>query len=108
MTCAEFQELAAAYALSALEPEELRAAEEHLAQAQHTGCIEAVRRASGATELLARSLVPQRPDERVWRAIEASLDLGRPAARGASGREWLGWAVAAAALIGLLLLNGAR
>lgn len=108
MICTEFQELAAAYALGALDESELRAADEHLAQPQHSGCIEALRRAAGATELLARSLVPQRPDERVWRAIEAKLGLAATVKPGRSGREWLSWAVAAAAVVGFLLLNGAR
>lgn len=108
MTCAEFQELAGAYALGALDPDEQRAADEHLALAKHTGCPEALRRAMGAAEMLGRSLLPQRPDEKVWQAIEQQLDLARGPARASSRREWLAWSAAAAAVLGLVLLNGAR
>jgi hypothetical protein len=109
MTCAEFQEQAALLALGALSPEEVALAEAHLAEARHAGCLEALRRASDGIEVLARSLESARPDERVWRGIEARLDgaapVRLPARRTAPPwRERLAWGAAAAAVV-LLLAN---
>ncbi len=107
MTCAEFQELAGLMAMGALAPEELAQAEAHLAEARHSGCVEALRLAADGVEVLARSLVPTRPDERVWRGIEARLNgaAPRPARPAAPPwRERVAWSAAAAAVV-LLLAN---
>jgi anti-sigma-K factor RskA len=95
MTCAEFRELAALYALGALSAEEKAAADAHLAEATHEGCVEALAQASAGTDSLAKSLVPSRPDARVWRAIEAQV-AARPAI---ALREKIAWLAAAAAVL---------
>lgn len=106
MTCAEFQELAGLMALGSLSPDELAQAESHLAEPRHVGCLEALRRASDGVEVLARSLTPTRPDERVWRGIEQRLDgaAPRPGRPAPAWRERLAWGAAAAAVL-LLLAN---
>lgn len=103
MTCAEFKELAAVFALGALDPTERAAAEAHLAEATHEGCFEALRQASAGVEALARTLPAPRPPASTWGAIEA-----RVAPRTGSGpREAIAWAAAAAA-VALLFAGGAR
>lgn len=103
MTCAEFKELAAVFALGALDPTERAAAEAHLAEATHEGCFEALRQASTGVEALARTLPAPRPPASTWGAIEA-----RVAPRTGSGpREAIAWAAAAAA-VALLFAGGAR
>ena len=107
MTCAEFQELAGLMAMGALAPQELAQAEAHLAEPRHSGCFEALRSASDGAEVLARSLVAARPDERLWRGIESRLEgaVPRPARSAAPAwRERLAWAAAVAAAV-LLLAN---
>ncbi|GAC1341451.1 MAG: hypothetical protein NVSMB23_12990 [Myxococcales bacterium] len=108
MTCAEFQELAALYALDALEPAERAAADAHLAQAGHAGCEEVLARARAAAEAMARALDPARPDAALWKRIEATLPRGSGAAGPARFREPLAWAVAAAAIVAVFLLQGGR
>ncbi len=100
MTCAEFKELAAAYALGALTDEERAACDAHLENSQHEGCFEALAEAYGAAEKLATSLPPVKPRPQVWSAIEAatvraSSTKAQPPAR-ASRTPWL---VAAALLL---------
>lgn len=103
MTCAEFKELAAVFALGALEMPERALAEAHLAEATHEGCFEALRQASAGVEALARTLPAPRPDAGLWRAIEA-----RVAPRSGLGpREKIAWTAAAAAAV-LLFAGGAR
>ncbi|HEX9578094.1 MAG TPA: anti-sigma factor [Myxococcales bacterium] len=97
MTCAEFRELAALYAAGGLGAEERAAAEAHLEEPKHEGCFEALRHASAGVETLARSLVPVRPDDRVWRGIEAQL--GVAASRRMGWRERSAWGIAAAAAL---------
>jgi len=98
MTCAEFRELAALYAAGGLSAEERAAAEAHLEEPKHDGCFEALRRASAGVEMLARSLVPVRPDDRVWSGIEARL--GAPTSRRMRWRERSAWGrVVAGALL---------
>ena len=107
MTCAEFQELAGLMAMGALPPEELALAEAHLKEPRHSGCFETLRRASAGVEVLALSLSPTRPDERLWRGIESRLDgAARRTARSAAPpwRERVAWSAAAAAVV-LLLAN---
>lgn len=101
MTCAEFRELAALYVLGALSPEEAASAEAHLQEPNHEGCFDSLRLASAGTEVLARSLLPVKPDDRVWRGIGAGV---RPAERRGQSRvmalrERVAWFVAAAALL---------
>jgi hypothetical protein len=98
VTCAEFKELVEAYALGALEPQERAACERHLLQAAHEGCLEALRRASGAAAALGEALPPVSPAPSTWPAIAARIDATATAAprRRASALPWI---VAAAALL---------
>src|SRR5581483_11762049 len=98
MTCAEFKELAAAYALGALTPEERAAADAHLAGAEpneHAGCFEALAEASETANALALSLAPVKPRADLWKAIEAETaaagGAAEPAPRRARGSilPWL-------------------
>lgn len=108
MTCAELKELAAAYALGALEPDERAAVEAHLeGPGPHDGCREALAEAHTAASALARALPPVRPDERVWKAIASQLDVRVPAnpALGRRLPSWTPWMVAAAAALAALYLG---
>jgi anti-sigma-K factor RskA len=104
MTCAELRELAAAFALGALEPEERAEVERHLASSgPHEGCVEAVDRARATAVELAHALPEVKPDRAVWSAIAARLGAGR-------ARSWarvgpVGWAAVAAAAVALLFLQ---
>ena len=103
MTCAEFKELAALFALGALDPAERAAAEAHLAETSHEGCFESLQQASAGLEALARTLPAPRPPAAIWSGIEA-----RVAPRtGVSPREAIAWTAAAAAAV-LLFAGGAR
>ena len=87
MTCAEFRELAALYAAGGLSAEERAAAEAHLEEPKHDGCFEALRAASAGVEMLARSLVPAQPDDRVWRGIETRLGATAPSRNATRSRR---------------------
>jgi anti-sigma-K factor RskA len=109
MTCEEARELAAAHALSALEPGEARALERHLADpGPHQGCLEAVARAQETALSLAAALAVReaQPEPGLWRAIEARTGEapGRP---WATRRSWPAWAAAVAAVVGLSLAGRA-
>jgi anti-sigma-K factor RskA len=107
MTCDEFKEQVAAYALGSLEPDEWAACEAHLAQAKpHDGCAEALARANLAKDALAHSLPPVRPRPEVWGRIEARLSQeAAPVARaGARGTRAVPWLVAAAAVAALFVV----
>lgn len=100
MTCTEFQELAGLLAAGSLSGDELAQAEQHLAEPRHEGCFEALRRASAGVEVLARSLVPVRPDDRVWQNIAARLDGAAVPVRSAAPvwRERIAWLAVAASV----------
>jgi anti-sigma-K factor RskA len=97
VTCAEFQQLAALLALGTLDEAERAAAEAHLAEHQHEGCFEALQKANAAVGLLSRTLPPERPPDRAWRAIEARLEASP--ARRMGLRERVAWGAAAAAFL---------
>jgi anti-sigma-K factor RskA len=99
VTCAEFRDLAALYALGALDAAEQAAAEAHLEEAEHEGCLEALREASRGVVAAARSLPPAGADDKLWGRIESRLGA---APRAMGWRERAGWlvAVAAAVLLG--------
>jgi anti-sigma-K factor RskA len=106
VTCAEFQDLAAAYVLGALDPEDRAACEEHLRRTEpHEGCEGALDRARATAAALASALPPAAPRPEVWRAIEARAGL---APRRASLRTWPAAISAAAAALLLVLWLGAR
>jgi hypothetical protein len=112
MTCDEFKELAAAYALVALDEQERSACAHHLATgAPHRGCREALAAAELVAARLGAALIPQRPSPQVWRSIAARLHDERgaaPLADDVARRRGLyhlcGWLVAAA-LVGVYLYN---
>jgi anti-sigma-K factor RskA len=112
MTCDEFKELAAAYALVALDEQERSACVQHLAtRAPHHGCREAVAAAEMVAARLGAALIPQRPSPQVWREIAARLHEDRgtaalpdDAARRRGLYHLCGWLVAAA-LVGVYLYN---
>lgn len=83
MTCAEFQEAVAAYALGALDPDEKNACDAHLsdADARHQGCREALDQARAMADRLVLEPVPIRPPPSLWTAIEEAIrSLPRDAA----------------------------
>jgi len=125
MDCAEFKELAPAFALGALEESERAACAAHLAGGgAHDGCADALGEAQAVAAQLGALLPPRRPRSRVWEAIEASVATrarpaggGPPATAGARPtiaalrpvprrvwRELGGWFVAAA-VTGFYLYN---
>jgi len=105
MTCVEFKEIAALFAAGALDPPERSAAEQHLGEPTHDGCLEALRRASDTWDAVGRSLPPLRPDARVWQGIASRIEQ-KP--RAAAIRTWTGWAVAAALALAVVGVQGAR
>lgn len=111
MTCDEFKEMAAAYALVALDEQERSACAHHLATAfPHRGCREALAAAELVSAQLGAALIPQRPSPQVWRSIAARLHEDRGTAtqpeevRRRSLYHLCGWLVAAA-LVGVYLYN---
>ena len=100
MTCDEFKELAAAYALVALDEQERSACEHHLAmRAAHQGCREAVAAAELVAARLGAALIPER-----LREERGMPPLPGDAARRRSLYHLCGWLVAAA-LVGIYLYN---
>ena len=107
MTCAEFKEQVAAYALGALEPDERRAFDEHLREARHEGCPGELERMAATAQSLAESLPPVKPGAHVWKGIEERVGAeGLRAAGGGGGRRWqvISVIVAAAAMLVIWLL----
>jgi len=94
VTCEEFQALAPAYAIGALDADERIACDAHLAEPEHRGCREALELARESAALIAESLPPIAPSPESWARIEQRIGA-------ASGRglAWAGWAVAAAAAV---------
>jgi len=105
MTCAEIKEIAALFAAGTLDPPERLAAEQHLAEAAHDGCFDALHRATETWHAVGRSLPPMRPDARVWQGIAGRIEE-KP--RAAAVRTWAGWAVAAALALAVAGIQGAR
>src|SRR4051794_35863118 len=107
MNCAEFKESVSALVLGALEPAEEAACAEHLeTEPFHQGCHEAYARALVTAGKLATSLAPVKPGAQVWAGIEAALDAEARSSR--PSRRWtgaVGWAVAAAAVVALVLIS---
>ena len=86
LTCAQFVELADAFALQALDELEQRACTRHITRGVgHHGCREALAHAYGVMDQLAASLPAGPPPPALWTAIEARLG----ARTGSSNAEWL-------------------
>jgi len=78
VTHQEFLDQVDAYALGALEPEEARALEVHLAaEGPHPLCEAALARAREAVATLATDVTPVAPPPRIWEAV--ALSISRPA-----------------------------
>jgi anti-sigma-K factor RskA len=97
MTCAEFHELAAGYALGALDPEEQRLCELHLAASEHDGCQEKLAEARRTVAALGDSIAPVRPREAIWKQIESGLAPAERPAAGGRGARVTAWVLALAA-----------
>ena len=77
LSCPEFLDAAAAYALGVLDPAEEAACERHLALVvMHPVCLQAAAEARAVAVKLAAGLPMRAPRPEVWTAIEARL---RPA-----------------------------
>jgi hypothetical protein len=86
LTCAQFVEMADAFALEALDELEHQACARHLARrAAHHGCREALHAACGVMDALALGLPGDVPPPALWTAIAARLGAGS----GSSNAEWL-------------------
>jgi len=105
VTCAEVQDVAAAFALGALEPAELAEVARHLASpGPHQGCLEAVDRARRTVVRLTELHPSARPDPGLWRAIEARTGA-RPRRNLALGPGGFAAVAAAACAIALLVVQ---
>lgn len=107
MTCAEFKQQVAAFALGVLEADERAACERHLAQREHEGCLTALAEANDAVALLGLALPALAPAAATWDAIESrtrTVVAAPPVAP--RRRRWAvvtPWLVAAALLLALLV-----
>jgi len=102
MTCAEFHQAVAAFALRALDPAEHAECQAHIeAAGPHHGCHEALIKARAVAAELARALPSVSPGPNVWAALEIRLKAvtaGTGAHSARLLRELAGWFVAAAVL----------
>jgi anti-sigma-K factor RskA len=86
MTCAQFVDLAGAFALNALDDLEQHACARHIVRSvHHAGCREALSSANAVMARLASALPATAPPPGLWTAIESRLGLGS----GSSNAEWL-------------------
>lgn len=104
MTCAEFKELAALYALGALDAQERSACEAHLGLREHEGCVQALAEASTALEALGGDLPEIPPGPHVWKGIEDRIGVAVIGPRRRGRLPALGWAVAAVAAAAAIFL----
>ncbi len=107
MTCAEFKEQVAAFALGILDADERAACERHLAEREHQGCLTALAEANDAIAVLGLALPAIAPSAATWSAIEsrtrtvaANVTPLRRRSRLAVAAPWL---LAAAMLLVLLV-----
>ena len=104
MNCAGFKEIAALYALGALDEAARAEGDAHLREPGHEGCFEELSAASAGTEALARSLAPVRPVPALWDRIAAALPAPATALPLRPRRPW-GFALAAAAVLLVSLIG---
>lgn len=110
MKCSEFKEQVGAYALGSLSRLESARLEQHLAeQSEHEGCPEELERARVTVAKLAYALAPVVPGDHVWtRLVRRLTAVAAAPARRAHWREPLAWAIAAAAIVALAIVNDQR
>jgi hypothetical protein len=87
LSCAQFVEMADAFALDALDELEQRACARHITRmVHHQGCREALAAARDVMERLGAALPDATaPSPELWNAIEARLELRS----GSSNAEWV-------------------
>ena len=86
LTCAQFVDMAEAFALDALDATEQRACALHaLRTVHHAGCREALAAARGVVDRLAAALPGGAPPPRLWNAIQSRIGISS----GSSNAEWL-------------------
>ena len=86
LTCAQFVELADAYALNALDELEEHACARHIVRTvHHAECRQALAAARGVLDHLAAAVPGGPPPAGLWSSIEARLGIGC----GSSNAEWL-------------------
>lgn len=108
MDCATFKDLAALFALGALEPAERAACEAHLASTpHHPDCFEALSSAMAGVASLDEEGVSEEPAPHVWAAIERQITPGAQRLRRVRRRTWVatGAALACAAALVLVLVG---
>ena len=107
MDCATFKELAALFALGALEPAERSACEAHLALEQHDGCLETLSHAMASVSTLDDQGAVPPPSPRVWSAIAERIAPSARRLRSARRRTQVaaGLALALAAALVFVVLN---
>jgi anti-sigma-K factor RskA len=108
MTCAEFKENAWGYAIGALEADEVRAFEGHLASSPvHEGCREELEKAIRLSSSLASAVTPVRPPKEAWARIEEQISAAplEPSRRRAPQRR-APWLVAIAAGVVAVVAGG--
>src|SRR5262245_20983533 len=116
MTCNEFKELAAAFAIGALDDDEANACEGHLQAEAHDGCENALRQAQHATAALGASLDPVPVPRAVWQRIEEEISAATvvadsspavaPPRRTSRWGQVVSIGLLAAAAVALLFMNG--
>ena len=102
MTCAEFKEQVAAFALGILDADERAACERHLAEREHQGCLTALAEANDAVAVLGLALPAIAPSAATWSAIEARTRTVAASVTPLPRRSR--WAVAAPWLLAAALL----
>ena len=105
MECQDFRAVSHAYALGALQVEEARQCEAHLADpGPHESCAETLAKARGTVAWLGGSLVPVHPGEHVWRHVSVRLGIRDEGRQPMRRREQAAWALALLATVAVAVL----
>ena len=104
MNCATFKELAGLLALGGLDAAEREAAERHLGEATHDGCLEALAQAMKGVAAIDAGAPSPPLGAHVWKGIQERLTPSLDALRKARRRTQLAWGVAAMATAAAVLL----
>jgi hypothetical protein len=106
MTCAEFKEQVAAFALGILDAGDRAACERHLAERAHEGCLTALADANDAVAVLGLALPTVAPSAATWSAIEArtrTVAAVTPLRRRSRLATVAPWLLAAALILALVV-----